>query len=496
MADENRITDIPGDSTHQGTGDADTFVFGPGYTNADTITGFTNGDDRIDLTRFAGITRFEDLTVTSDDGGVTIDLTAHGGGTIRLAGFSIDNLGATDFVFSRLDGGGTTGDDDLQADADGDRLDGGDGDDVLTGGAGADMLLGGAGDDRLYGGAGNDVLEAGAGDDFLYGGSGNDDVWGGAGDDTLHGGAGDDWLDGGAGDDAFVFAPGNGNDVITDFINGQDRIDLSAFTGVTSFDDLTVTAGNDGVTIDLSEHDGGTILLLGLSLDDLDAEHFTFAEAPDPVAEVPDESVGWRYGTGGNDRILGDANDDRIDGLGGHDTIFGGAGDDSLKGGEGDDSILADGGDDTVYGGAGNDWIVGGAGNDTLYGDGGNDRLIGSTGDDDLYGGAGQDAVNGGLGDDDLYGGADADTFVFNGSFGTDTVHDFTDGEELIDLSTMAGISGFDDLSITADGSAAVIDLTGQGGGTIRLENVDTADLGAEDFLFYEPPVDPEVDGG
>ena len=134
MADENRITDIPGDSTHQGTGDADTFVFGPGYTNADTITGFTNGDDRIDLTRFAGITRFEDLTVTSDDSGVTIDLTAHGGGTVRLAGFSIDNLGATDFVFSRLDGGGTTGDDDLQADADGDRLDGGGGDDVLTGG--------------------------------------------------------------------------------------------------------------------------------------------------------------------------------------------------------------------------------------------------------------------------------------------------------------------------------------------------------------------------
>ena len=27
MADENRIDDIPGDNTHQGTADADTFVF-------------------------------------------------------------------------------------------------------------------------------------------------------------------------------------------------------------------------------------------------------------------------------------------------------------------------------------------------------------------------------------------------------------------------------------------------------------------------------------
>ena len=166
MAEENRITDIPGDTTHQGTGDADTFVFGPGYANDDTITGFTVGQDRIDLTRFAGITRFEDLSIVSDDGGVTIDLTDHGGGTIRLTGSDIAVLDSTDFVFSTLDGGGTTGDDVLWADDGGDRLDGGSGDDVLTGGDGDDILLGGAGDDYIQGGEGDDALVGGG---ELYG---------------------------------------------------------------------------------------------------------------------------------------------------------------------------------------------------------------------------------------------------------------------------------------------------------------------------------------
>ena len=100
MPEDNLINDIPGDNTHQGGEGVDAFVFGPGYKNDDTITDFTNGQDHIDLTRFAGITRFEDLSVTSDDGGVTIDLTAHGGGTIRIEGFDIENLDAEDFVFS------------------------------------------------------------------------------------------------------------------------------------------------------------------------------------------------------------------------------------------------------------------------------------------------------------------------------------------------------------------------------------------------------------
>ena len=36
--------------------------------------------------------------MTSDANGVTIDLTAHGGGTIRLEGVDIEDLDAADFV--------------------------------------------------------------------------------------------------------------------------------------------------------------------------------------------------------------------------------------------------------------------------------------------------------------------------------------------------------------------------------------------------------------
>ena len=206
MTDDTAHDGASSDDTITGGVGADAFVFDPGHGN-DVVTDFTDGKDLIDLSAFSTISGFSDLTITSDENGVTIDLGAHGGGTILLQGVAIADLGAEDFRFravqaeSVLDGGGTTGNDVLEADDDGDRLDGGDGDDILRGGAGGDILLGREGDDTLRGGAGNDVLEAGAGDDVLDGGEGADDVWGGAGNDTLSGGAGDDFVEGHGGDD-------------------------------------------------------------------------------------------------------------------------------------------------------------------------------------------------------------------------------------------------------------------------------------------------------
>ena len=73
---------------------------------------------------------------------------------------------------------------------------------------------------------------------------------------------------------------GTGNDTISK--NGEDKIDLSAFTEITSVDDLTITTTDDGVVIDLTEHGGGTILFATnsvYSIDDvadLDASDFVF----------------------------------------------------------------------------------------------------------------------------------------------------------------------------------------------------------------------------
>ena len=65
-------------------------------------------------------------------------------------------------------------------------------------------------------------------------------------DETAHDGAsGDDTLRGGAGADNFVFDPNHGNDVVADFTDGKDLIDLSAFSTISGFSDLTLTSGRE-----------------------------------------------------------------------------------------------------------------------------------------------------------------------------------------------------------------------------------------------------------
>ncbi|MDE0332266.1 MAG: calcium-binding protein [Nitrospinae bacterium] len=466
MADENVINDSSGDSgALAGTDGDDTFVFAPGNGD-DTITGFTDGQDLIDLSAFPTISNFYDLRFNWDETGVTIDLTAHGGGTIFLEGFSINNLSSRDFVF---------------------RVD-----QTLTGGSGDDTLTGATGDDTIKGQGGDDTLD------------------GGAGIDWIEGGAGDDALTGGSQADMFVFGPGNGSDTITDFVPGEDRINLTGYSGITGFDDLAITETDGGVTIDLSAYGGGSIKLEGLSAGDLDAGDFLLAD-------------GWEYGTdaaetirgtadadaidalGGDDRVFGNGGDDSLSGGAGTDAIFGGDGDDTIDGGDGDDTLFGGEDNDTIFGGAGVDGITGDAGDDTIYGGADNDTLNGGAGDDTLHGDAGGDALYGqdgddrlfgGAGDDRLYGGDGDDTFVFAAGDGNDTVIDFdATGGDAIDLSAFTGVTGFGDLTINAEAGGAVIDLTSQGGGRIRLVDVDADDLDAADFHFHDSSADPAVDG-
>ena len=113
-----------------------------------------------------------------------------------------------------------------------------------------------------------------------------------------------------------------------------------------------------------------------------------------------------------------------------------------------------------------------------------------------LDGGTDDDFVVGGEGDDTLTGGAGADVFVFVAEQGSDTIVDFTDGEDTIDLSALEGIGGFGDLDIQTYGATTVIDLSCYGGGVVKLEDTGDASFGAEDFVFYEPPVEAApIDG-
>ena len=191
-------------------------------------------------------------------------------------------------------------------------------------------------------------------------------------------------------------------------------------------------------------------------------------------------------------RLTGTADDDTLSGQAGDDVLLGKGGGDTLYGGDDDDTLYGGGGHDVLYGddndsgaASGDDDLYGGSGDDTLYGDGGNDVLQGGAGRDELYGGGGNDELYGDGGADSLTGGTGADTFVFAAGDGADTITDFTPEEgDRIDLSAFAGLEGFASLTLTADGSATILDLRAHGGGTVRLLGIAVADLLAADFLW------------
>jgi Ca2+-binding RTX toxin-like protein len=90
------------------------------------------------------------------------------------------------------------------------------------------------GDNKLDGGDGNDTIYSEWGNDIVSGGNGNDVLFGTVTMSELLSGNDADTLTGGAGDDRFVYTSfnfaynisKNTGDIITDFANGNDVLDL------------------------------------------------------------------------------------------------------------------------------------------------------------------------------------------------------------------------------------------------------------------------------
>ena len=218
---------------------------------------------------------------TGDDfilGGTGMDILLGGDGDDNIVGHGADDMidggAGRDF----LEGGngddlilGGSGNDALFGGADNDRLEGGDGNDYLGGGAGADLLIAGQGADRLYAGSGDDQLYGQQGDDLIFGGGGDDILHGQAGDDSLSGDRGLDTLTGGAGDDVFIFTRISDTDIVTDFTDGQDMLDLSDFTDQdiqTALDTANDMSGDTVLTFS-----GGQVLILeGITADQISAD--------------------------------------------------------------------------------------------------------------------------------------------------------------------------------------------------------------------------------
>jgi Ca2+-binding RTX toxin-like protein len=206
-----------------------------GNSGNNTLTG-TSGNDYFD--GHGGSDTFKggkgnDVYVVDSAGDKVIEAAGHGTDTVHA---SVSHTLATNVEYLMLQGTGAI------------NGTGNASNNLLVGNSGNNTLAGGAGNDRLYGGAGNDTLDGGTGNDRLFGQDGNDTLLGGTGDDRLDGGIGRDVLRGGTGKDVFVFnevsesAVGSARDVITDFMRGQDKIDLSAI------DAREATAANDAFT--------------------------------------------------------------------------------------------------------------------------------------------------------------------------------------------------------------------------------------------------------
>jgi Ca2+-binding RTX toxin-like protein len=232
----NKLIGGDGDDRLDGGGGDDVFRGGRGndiyYVDGyEDVKEFANqGNDLVISTASFNLGgNIENLTLTGSSNingtGNNSENTIRGNsGANTLIGF--DGL---DFLF------GNAGNDILYGNAGNDRLNGGYGNDTLYGGIGNDRLIGFTGNNRLFGGnnndtlmggVGNDVLHGDAGNDGLFGGSGNDTLNGGNGNDTLSGDKGDDTLQGGEGNDIFWIASGIGRDLILDYENGVDRIEL------------------------------------------------------------------------------------------------------------------------------------------------------------------------------------------------------------------------------------------------------------------------------
>ena len=276
------LRDGLGSDVMTGGAGADVFVLSlDGQT--DTITDFTWGEDRIDVSLWPMLRDIQQLTMRIRDDGVEIrygdevliiqssdgnpfdyrdftnaDLIGlthvpqnstagypgpatpppnlnptptevdQGGAINVMTGAQVIASNNLDTLRAALHGtqppqssGGSTADDMIFGGNGNNTLTGGAGRDVISGGAGHDTLNGGNGDDTLMGRSGNDVINGDDGADMMFGGAGDDQIWGGNGHDILHGGAGDDTISGGAGND-ILFGDAGADEFIFD--GGTDTI--------------------------------------------------------------------------------------------------------------------------------------------------------------------------------------------------------------------------------------------------------------------------------
>ena len=184
----------------------------------------------------------------------------------------------------------------------------------------------------------------------IVGGTNKDVINGGADADTLTGYKGNDTLTGGSGADVFVYNLNDGADYITDYVSGEDVIQLGSGVKLTKAATvkgsnditLTVTKGSmclkngAGEKITIIDADGNTTKQeYGIkSISVVDGDGSTINAAIDAVVETIDASARTQ-----DVALIGNSKAN---------VILTGSGDDEITTGSGEDTIVYTGGDDII----------------------------------------------------------------------------------------------------------------------------------------------------
>ena len=115
-----------------------------------------------------------------------------------------------------------------------------------------------------------------AGANVISGNGGSNKLLGLAGMDILDGGRGNDTLQGGTNNDAFAFRVNCGKDLVTDFTDLSDVIDLSRYSGIDSFDDLAGRIKQKDTDTVITLLDGDKITLATFTATNLTNSDFEF----------------------------------------------------------------------------------------------------------------------------------------------------------------------------------------------------------------------------
>ena len=130
----------------------------------------------------------------------------------------------------------------------------------------------------IVGTAASETLLGTSGDDIISGLAGNDYIYGLAGEDELNGGAGLDRLYGGADADVFVFEAGTRLDIVYDFADGEDQIQLLGLDEA-DFGSVSITDYRTSGTLVTVGAD--RMILQGVDSDLITVDDFVFDDTPD-----------------------------------------------------------------------------------------------------------------------------------------------------------------------------------------------------------------------